>query len=269
MNKKPVFLLITLLITFASAAAIFAAAKNLTPENRHRILAAWFTKGNDFMTGKENRIKIMGKSHGIYYSGFKGLILYGGVTGTAAKITGTNSRDFYSLAPLEILSRQKVFLNSGPVWDTWGNQRAPKINRVNPAFISWVFHNMVPYPKQRIGRHTCHEIYQKVFVRFARLLADSYFHLEKNNLLTKMRYAYESDMKESRFEALTWLNERFGHTLKAYRTCGGEASCFTPDMALGFWIRRSIDGTRHQLWEGFSDFMMRYDHHWFSQRKAQ
>ncbi len=267
MNKKTVSFSITVLITLAPAAGIFAAAKSLSPENRNRILTAWFNNGNDFMTGRQNRIEVLGKSHGLYYSGFKGLILYGGVVDTASKITGTKTRDFYSLAPLEMLSGQKVFLNSGPAWDTWGNRRAPRINRLNPAFVSWVFENMIPDPKQRIGQKTCHEIYQKVFARFARLLADSYFHLEKNNLLTKMRYAYESDLNKPPFDALMWLNRHFGHTLTAYRTCDGEASCFTPDMAFGFWIRRSIDGTYRQIWEGLSDFMMRYDYLWFNQRK--
>ena len=38
---------------------------------------------------------------------------------------------------------------------------------------------------------------------------------------------------------------------------------FEPHMAFGFWLRRNLDGTHSQIFDGISIIMERFDSDWF------
>jgi hypothetical protein len=40
-------------------------------------------------------------------------------------------------------------------------------------------------------------------------------------------------------------------------------------MAIGFWIRRGIDGTADELWTGLTKLMQLYDGSWWQARMQQ
>jgi hypothetical protein len=44
---------------------------------------------------------------------------------------------------------------------------------------------------------------------------------------------------------------------------------FTPQMAIGFWIRRSVDGTHKELYTGMNRVMTLYDGTWWKARLKQ
>ncbi|MBD3242698.1 MAG: hypothetical protein GF331_19055 [Chitinivibrionales bacterium] len=79
-------------------------------------------------------------------------------------------------------------------------------------------------------------------------------------------------MQDPQFNALTYLAKRYGpdgniggHLHSSYGVDDSNTDHpFTPPMAMGFWLRRGIDGTDSVLWDGLSELMTRYDSDWGS-----
>lgn len=85
-------------------------------------------------------------------------------------------------------------------------------------------------------------------------LAAAHIYLVQQDLLPFERAAYEIAMEEMFFQGPAYLKSRFDHVNTGYATPQ------SPDhVALGFWLRREIDGTRPLLWEALKPLIHRLD----------
>jgi hypothetical protein len=120
---------------------------------------------------------------------------------------------------------------------------------VNPQFIFWTFDHLIPtleYPSSHaMVRRLIHQIYRRLFD----LLSESRIHLyERMNVKAeKMEYALARLSPE--FSEKTYLRNRYQNILQDKYPEKGEL-IFQPADAIGFWLRRDIDGTSLYLWGG-------------------
>ena len=127
------------------------------------------------------------------------------------------------------------------------------------SFLHWAYSNFVPYPGDFIYDVEAQEIYDVVFRRFFRLMIESYYELnvlmdpeeEKDWYLTITDNAVED------------LWNRYSSVLPAYIIERG-GQYFAPELAIGFWLRRKIDGNEGVIFDGLSLIMHRFDSDWFS-----
>ena len=120
--------------------------------------------------------------------------------------------------------------------------------------------------RQRWCRLTARSIYAVVFSRFFRLMAES-----RLWLITKRKYKREMkaywkmaiDQKDLGGDGLTWLQRRYRGKLKEYQV-DWDGTSLTPQMAIGFWLRRGLDGTDGELWIGLKKVLKAYDPEFFA-----
>jgi len=98
-------------------------------------------------------------------------------------------------------------------------------------------------------------------------MAESYVYLQRGGLFPTEQRAYLTAMKRKRFDGIAYLQQRFAARLQGY-SVPQNGSQFTPQMAIGFWIRRHTDGTAAELWKGLGLLLARYDSGWWSGLQA-
>ena len=96
-------------------------------------------------------------------------------------------------------------------------------------------------------------------------MVESHYYLLQNNY-NEQATEYKSYYESNPYEGLAYLNNKYGNALPKY-TIGGEYNVYmnTP-QAVGFWLRRRIDGTDEQVWNGLKSIMKIYDEEWFNQQ---
>lgn len=261
------------LILLATALALFTAVKTYVCRPTADLVAEWFRNPYEGMFTGEARLTIAGRGYGVYTGGFKGLALYGSLLQCAVLALSNEGRplqqaDFYDLTPFSKLAREPVFKKVlARDYGTFLTQDN-NFNRWNPEFIKWGIANCIPSPDLKIGGVTCKEIYDKVFFRFFRLLAETHRYLDRENRFAKEAAVYQDAMRVKKFEALAWLEARYGSLFPQY-TVEGAYSPFTPGMAVGFWLRRELDGTRDLFRSGLDLFMYYYDREWHIKLKTE
>lgn len=264
--KKKLILLGTTLI-------LLTAVKIYVCRPTADLVAAWFANPYEGMFTGEARLTIAGKPYGVFTGGFKGLALYGGLLQCAELALSNEGRparaaDFYDISPFAKLAREPVFIKM--VSNKLGSflMHNNDFNKYNPGFIQWGIANCIPSPDLKVGGVTCKEIYDKVFFRFFRILAETHHYLQARHRLTAEVSAYSRAMRAKNFEALTWLEGRYKDLFPQYAATDAY-SPFTPAMALGFWLRREMDGTRDLFRRGLDLFMYYYDREWHTKLKTQ
>ena len=164
--------------------------------------------------------------------------------------------EWYSLEGFEIVSGRQVTLEENKEYD---------FNYYNPDFIAWGVENMVPDPENSIGGMLAREIYQNCYSRFFRLNTEAYLWLEQNGYEIHQGQ-YVDAMQNVDFEGLNYLERRYRGELDHYtdehtRYWGD----WTPELAIGFWLRRGLDGTHDELWEGLMKVLETYDAEWLAE----
>ena len=260
----------TIQTTFAAMTVLgaLAAGSYLTAEAKkfEAIYDCTFRSGGAweymFETGTSGRdIEIYGRSYGSFTAGPSGIMHYSGLSECAAKELNQpkNKFSFNGLDFAEAMAGIPAYTNRGRT-ELYGSN---SFRFVNPALIAWGAQYVIPDPKAKIDGKTMQEIYDVIFARFGRLMVESYLMLEVNYDPVGEEYAYMQEaMSAKEFNGLAYLNERYGRVLLTYTTeldYGG----LEPALAIGFWLRRGIDGTKPGLWEGLKAGMMIYDKEWF------
>ncbi len=247
---------LTLLGTVAFAGESPGRGKGaaLTPKNLQRLYESWFEKPYEYMFDRSaSKLTVGQKDLGTFQGGINGILKYGSLIDAAAKVAGLPSPGFGDLKPIERLSRLAVYVQQ----DTSGLT----YSQFNPALIRWGHQNLIPKPQQKLLNHTYRVVYEKLFARFFRLMAESYLHLEKGKLWDKEVAAYKQAIKLKR-AGLPYLHQRYAGLLAQYNL-PRDGTSFTPPMAFGFWVRRRMDSTAGELWTGLSKLMASYDGAYF------
>ena len=225
----------------------------------HAIYHHWFTRPYEYMFDRNKTVlSVRGRNYGRFMAGIDGIVLYGGVASAAAKHLKLKGRHrFYDLKPIEKLSGHKVYLRKSNSHRTF--------SRFNPKLIRWGHRNLIPAPQDRLQGHTFQTIYDAIFSRFFRLMADSYLFLHHKRSVKQEARAYLRAMKRRKFAGIAYLQNRYRGDLQAY-SCQQDGTNFTPQMAVGFWIRRSVDRTDRELYAGLQRVMTLYDGVWWTAR---
>lgn len=237
-----------------------AGAKGaLTGGVMHSIYRHWFARPYEYMFDRSAPVlTVNGRSYGRFMAGIDGIVLYGGMTSAAARHLKLPRPRFYDLSAIEKLSGHKVHLRKSNSLRTF--------SRFNPRLIRWGHQNLVPAPGDLLFQHTYQRVYDGVFSRFFRLMADSYLYLHRQRVPKTEARAYLRAMKRKRFDGIAYLQKRYASELQAYAVAQ-DGTKFTPQMAIGFWIRRSVDGTDTELFAGLQKVMKLYDGQWWKARQ--
>lgn len=126
----------------------------------------------------------------------------------------------------------------------------------NPELIVWAANNLIPDPKQsNIQGFMFQEIYDELYKKNFRLLVESYLYFKDEESYQAAQKNYLAAMKQKDFNGATYLFNKYPNN--------GCDFCFDKHVAIGFWIRRGIDGTNDEIWQAFTKVLKQYDSKWF------
>lgn len=129
----------------------------------------------------------------------------------------------------------------------------------NPAIIQWAHENLIPDPEMIGFNGFAYQlIYDRMFKETMRLLVQSYLSFPDEESFVKEQNRYLEAMKSPDFDGASYLRRNYDVLTDEYYY-----SIFSPALAKGFWLRRGMDGTSLQVWQGLRKVMLMYDKEWF------
>ena len=180
-----------------------------------------------------------------------------------------------SLAARKTEDGQELSLNNA-IWVISGlnmyreNEDLP-FKSLNPAFLVWAEHNLLPNPDEEFMGHTSQEIYNNMFRRTMWLLAAAYEQVALSDSYQEKADAYYQAMNgSSEFYGPTYLYELYGKkdpdswfskVYSEFPQKDNEYFYFDESTAVGFWLRRKLDGTDKQAYEFLSRILAKYDNY--------
>lgn len=221
--------------------------------------ACWFEKPYSYMFGPGPGVTVGGKSFGMLQAGIGGILYYGDLNSCFAEQAGTTSKSYSDNAPFGALSG--LPLHSDQMDDS------KPFGYYNPEIVEWGHSHLIPDQDARIGGVPAQEIYDRVFSRFFRMMTESYLYLVDSGSYEREMSEYLSMATQKNLDGIDYLQARFQGKLPQY---GGawDGTTMTPQMAIGFWLRRGLDGTSDELWTGLGKVMKRFDTSWYASLKT-
>lgn len=237
--------------------AFSRVGKRVSRATLDQIVAKWFDRPYPYMFERPGgRITIAGSTYGRFLAGSDGLVLYGGLAGAIADTKGWSTGGFYDLKPIARLAGLPIYTKKAKDRDSFSHY--------DPKLVRWGVQNLLPDPDRRFGRHTYNEIYRAVFSRCFRLFAEARLYLQsKRDRGRQEARAYLAAMAKPGFDGLDYLQRRFAGTLLAYQLKHNHSN-LTPQIAIGFWIRRRVGGSDGELWRALKILLRRYDRDWYA-----
>ena len=175
-----------------------------------------------------------------------------GLRGLYAKV-----RKDAGLAALENLSGGKVFLK-GPHQKGKLNLKAKSdFGRYNPAFVRWLATHGIPGRQDPILRRQLQPVYDEHLRRTARGFYVAYRNFEAQPRRMKQTQARYLELLEAKKDAGEFLQETFRADTDRYKKSGHD--WYEVNVAHGFWVRRSIDGTADEFHTALSHLLETYD----------
>jgi hypothetical protein len=242
-------------------AAFARVGKRVSKSLLDQIVTEWFDRPYEYMFARPgDRLTVVGRRYGRFLAGVGGIIYYGGLAKAIAASKGYKSSGFYDLEPIAKLAGLPLYTKEA--------KGVGGFNHYNPTIVRWGVENLLPDPKGRFGPHTYQQIYHALFSRCFRLFAEARLSLRGGGRDKKEAQAYLRAMKQPKFSGLNYLQRRYASALPAYRV-PNNSSNMTPQMAIGFWVRRSIGGSSAELWRALQILLERYDKPWFAQLRKR
>ncbi len=236
----------------------------LTLAALEQIYACWFKNPYDYMFNPSGvpgeSIGIGSKSFSMFMGGISGIMDYGSLSECAGDFVGVKQKSYSDPTPIEHLA-------GIPLYGDRMDDSQP-FGFYNPELVTWGYTTMVPDPDSLIGGTAARIIYDKVFKRFARVMAESYLYLvDAGKYRDEMKAYWDLAHKPDGFKpygygGLDYLQSRFSGALPAYQVAW-DGTQMTPQMAIGFWLRRGLDGTHEELWTGLTKALKQYDIVWY------
>lgn len=237
-----------------------AAGSSLSRDEVNQLYNAMIGEAYEYMfeeKPREETVRVRRRAFGRFLGGIRGLTLYMGLNKAAARLlNATASEDFYDMTAFGRLAGVPVYLPSA------GPAARNDFGRYNPAFVRWARANLIPDPEDDLLGTSFRIWYRRVFARFFRLMAASYLFTRNQMDLAAVKQDYLTAAQGEEFEALSWLERRYGGALDEFFVPRNGTN-FLPEMAIGFWIRRSLDGTDTEFAVALQDVLRRYDPKWF------
>ena len=243
-------LAICVVLLAATALAAPAKPRPLPAKSLLTLYEHWLESPYEYMFDRSSTALTVGQSsYGQYLGGINGILKYGSLIDAAAKLLQLAKPSFGDLRPIEKLAALTIYVKEDSSGRTFSH--------FNPALVRWGYANLIPKPGVKIAGHSCQTIYDKLFSRYFRLMAESYLYLERGKRWDKETAAYAKAIKTKR-GGIPYLERRYAGLLSQY-SVSRNGTNFTPPMAIGFWVRRKMDSTAADLWAGLSRLMKVYD----------
>ena len=225
------------------------------PETLEALAACWFEGPYEYMFDGSVAVGVGNGSFGMMMAGVRGMLYYSHLNGCAGRLTGRPPRSYSDPSPFEALSGLPVAA-AAP-----SSERA--FTHYNRDIVAWGRRHLLPDPAMPVLGTPAQTVYDGVFSRFFRLMTEAYLHLASRGIVQREMDAYMQAAAGPGFDGLDWLEARYGGTLSGYGA-HGDGTAMTPAMAIGFWLRRGVDGTSDELWLGLQDLVRRFDGAWFA-----
>ncbi len=159
-----------------------------------------------------------------------------GLRGLYAKV-----RKDAGLSVLENLSGVKVFLKGPHQKGKLKLDAKSDFGRYNPAFVSWLATHGIPGRQDPILRRQLQPVYDKHLRRTARGFYVAYQNLKAQPRRMKQVQTRYLELLEAKKDAGDFLQETFRDDTDRYEK--SDHDWYEVNVAHGFWVRRSIDGT--------------------------
>ncbi len=186
----------------------------------------------------------------------KSYFLYGDAMECLAEAAGQVRGDFYDISALESLSGIRLdrsgeidtvcYRGSERCYTWTGNEH---FIHVNPEFVTWVRRVFVHEPESPL-HDMAKSIYRNHHKAAVRRAALSYRYLKTKGLGQESEN-YRRAMDENR-DMLAYLVETYG-----------EDRAYEEALDMGFWLRRTIDGSAPAIHEAMTDMIRVYDREWY------
>jgi hypothetical protein len=219
-----------------------------------RIGLCWFDQPYSYMF-QGTGVSIKNKAFGMLMGGISGILYYGDLNTCMAAVNGKKPKSYSDNTPFEELSGIPVMSEAHDYSKPFGYY--------NPDIIRWGHENLIPAADASVAGVPVQDIYDKVFSRFFRMMTESYLYLVDSGTYSQEMSAYMDMAEKKSQDGLDWLQSRYKNALPAY-SCPWDGTTMTPQMAVGFWLRRGLDGTSQELWTGLRKVMKRFDASWYS-----
>ena len=128
---------------------------------------------------------------------------------------------------------------------------------VNPLFIQWVSDQLNVNPQQTIHGYTLQTIYQTLFRPMVSTLVYSYLYLNYGQSMQQHQAQYSFAMLDKNFNAIIYLQQKYKTLEQIYST--QNQPYFPMYQAVGFWLRRGMDGSASIIWASMRSLIERFD----------
>lgn len=238
-----------LLLSFTAHAA--------APPDLSTFWAPWFASPYEHMMtsdpGWPDAPPAAKTSGAIFGAGTDGFYRYGGMW-DCLRVYHDGTREEKAYAWLEGMAGTP--LQIGHIGE--GYQRG--FSAYSPALIDWAANNLIPDPKLPYRGGTFQDAYDQTFFRAVRLFALAYRTLTTTYNLDAEAAAYKQAMAtEPEFDGIDWLEARYGGDLRGAYPLSGDGTMMTAPMAMGFWLRRHLDGSAETLSKHLDGLLQTYD----------
>jgi bifunctional DNase/RNase len=239
--------------------------QSLSGEILAQVYSCWFESPYGYMFDRESdeSLSIHGASYTRFMGGVRGVLYYGDLSPCLGRLVDVEQKGYDDNDPIAAAAGMSIYGEEM-------NDDQP-FGFYNPELVKWGHENLIPDPELGVAGLTARSIYAVVFSRFFRLMAESRLWLIDKRKLKKEMKAYwkmAMDQKDLGGDGLFWLQKRYRGKLPEYRV-DWDGTSMTPQMAIGFWLRRGLDGTDEELWIGLKKVLTAYDAEFFASLKKK
>lgn len=214
----------------------------------------WFRDPYSYMfSGAEPQLEVNGNRYGMLMAGIGGILWYGNLNNCAGELTGRAPSSYSDIGPIEALAGVPATL-PGSRFD---------FATVNPEFIAYARHNLLPPPDQTIDGIPPQLAYDLVFQRFFRVMGLTLVMLLEHHDIDAETQQYLSATSAGA-DGIEWLEGQYARFIDG-ATEPWDGTTMTAAMAVGFWLRRHADGSLAACWYGLRDVLVRYDRAWYDE----
>lgn len=143
---------------------------------------------------------------------------------------------------------------------------------LNPEFIEWMGIYMLPNQDSYFYDVTLRQIYAAMFKRNVWMLLCTNEYLTFKTDFAREAENYQNHFSEDDFHAPYYLHERYSNVstnplfekfYKEFPMLDDEEFYFNEDLAIGFWLRRKLDGTEDKIFKLLVQVVNEYDQYPF------
>ncbi|MAD59978.1 MAG: hypothetical protein CMH49_00510, partial [Myxococcales bacterium] len=159
-------------------------------------------------------------------------------------------------------------LNSKALWEMFSMQKLEKAMNaserkrpflfLNPRFIFWINDHIIPNSRTKLLLSKLRKRYEQRYKRLGTLMYKSRVYLKSKSNLNEEKLNYSLARFSAKFDEDSYLQQRYAHVLTQEFPEKG-TNTFTPAKAIGFWLRREIDGSAEFVWSSLLLFLSQLD----------